>query len=135
MKSAAQKDVRNNSDVTIPTINELREKIILLNKNQCLIFDDLAERIFAQNENADQFCVYIWVDRCEHLGHTLTCDGQMDQDAKEKFTQLVDSTVRTRETFRFAHPSEQIQAMEKYCLSLYGSNLWRLEPGGLTGET
>ena len=59
MKSAAQKDVRNNSDVTIPTINELREKIILLNKNQRLIFDDLAERIFAQNENADQFCVYI----------------------------------------------------------------------------
>ena len=68
-----------------------------------------------------------WVDRCEHLGHTLTCDGQMDQDVKEKVTQLVDSTVKTRETFRFAHPTEQIEAMEKYCLSIYGSNLWRLE--------
>ena len=65
--------------------------------------------------------------KVENIRHTLTSDGLMTHDVKEKVTQLMDSTVKTRETFRFAHPSEQIQAMEKYCLSLYGSNLWRLE--------
>ena len=31
-----------------------------------------------------------------------------------------------RETFHFAHPYEQILATEKYCTSLYGSNIWDL---------
>ena len=25
-----------------------------------------------------------WVDKCDHLGHTLTTDGKMDQDCREK---------------------------------------------------
>ncbi len=31
-----------------------------------------------------------------------------------------------RETFAFAHPTEQISAIEKYCTAVYGSNLWDL---------
>ena len=27
-----------------------------------------------------------YVDKCEHLGHTLSCDGLMNQDFKEKVT-------------------------------------------------
>ena len=67
------------------------------------------------------------MDSCVHLGVTLTTDGQMAQDAKEKVAHFIDSTIKTRESFRFAHPTEQISAMEKYCCSLYGSNIWRLE--------
>ena len=29
--------------------------------------------------------------------------------------------------FNFAHPSEIVKAIEKYCSSWYGSNVWRLE--------
>ena len=35
--------------------------------------------------------------------------------------------MKIRETFSFAHPIDQITAIEKYCTSLYGSNLWKLD--------
>ena len=38
--------------------------------------------------------------------------------------------LQIRETFSFAHPCEQIAAMDKYCNSLYGSNLWNLNDEG-----
>ena len=50
----------------------------------------------------------------------------MRQDCKEKRVQFIDASVKTRETFKFAHPSEQISAVEKYCTAVYGSNLWDL---------
>ena len=71
-----------------------------------------------------------WVERCEHLGHTLTQDGTMIQDSKEKRATFIDQTTKTRETFNFAHPLDQIEATEKYCTSMYGSNLWNLSSEG-----
>ena len=68
-----------------------------------------------------------WVDRCSHLGNTLTSDGQMSQDCKEKRASFIDGSVKIREMFNFAHPSEIITAIEKYCSSWYGSNVWRFE--------
>ena len=50
----------------------------------------------------------------------------MSQDCKEKRRQFIDSSVKIRETFGFAHPYEQIVAVEKYCTTVYGSNLWDL---------
>ena len=67
-----------------------------------------------------------WVERAEHLGHVLHQDGQMRQDCREKRAQFIDSSVKVREAFYFAHPHEQIVAIEKYCTALYGSNLWDL---------
>ena len=67
-----------------------------------------------------------WVERAEHLGHTLHQDGSMKHDCKEKRAQFIDTSVRIRESFSFAHPSEQITATEKYCTAVYGSNLWDL---------
>ena len=67
-----------------------------------------------------------WVERAEHLGHTLHQDGTMLQDCREKRAQLIDRSVKIREEFGFAHPAEQITAVAKYCSSVYGSNLWDL---------
>jgi hypothetical protein len=67
-----------------------------------------------------------WVERSDHLGHALHQDGTMAQDAKEKRAQFIDSSVKIREGFGFAHPVEQIIAVEKYCTAMYGSNLWDL---------
>jgi hypothetical protein len=67
-----------------------------------------------------------WVQKAEHLGHTLHEDGTMAQDCREKRAQYIDSSVKSREMFSFAHPAEQILAVEKYCTAVYGSNLWDL---------
>ena len=64
-----------------------------------------------------------WVERAEHLGHVLHQDGQMRQDCREKRAHFIDTSVKVREAFYFAHPHEQISATEKYCTALYGSNL------------
>ena len=65
-----------------------------------------------------------WVARAEHLGHALSEDGTMRQDAREKRARFIDMSVKIRETFAFAHPVEQIEAVSKYCTSVYGSNLY-----------
>ena len=53
-------------------------------------------------------------------------DGNMAQDTREKRAQFIDTSVKIRECFHFAHPAEQILAVEKYCTAAYGSNLWNL---------
>ena len=67
-----------------------------------------------------------WVERSEHLGHALHQDGTMGQDAKEKRAHFIDSSVKIREGFSFAHPEEQITAVQKYYTAMYGSSLWDL---------
>ena len=56
-----------------------------------------------------------FVERCDHLGHTLTSNGKMTQDSRQKLAAFIDSTVKIRKCFSFAHPDEQIKAMEKSC--------------------
>ena len=65
-----------------------------------------------------------WVIRAEHLGHTLSEDGTSQQDCREKRAQFIDSAVKVRESFDFAHPADQITTVDKYCSAAYGSNLW-----------
>ena len=50
----------------------------------------------------------------------------MLQDCREKRARMIDSSVKIRESFSFAHPTEQILAVTKYCSAAYGSNLWDL---------
>ena len=45
-----------------------------------------------------------WVARAEHLGHALSEDGTMKQDAREKRAHFIDSSEKIHETFSFAHP-------------------------------
>ena len=67
-----------------------------------------------------------WVESCEHLGHTLSIDGTMRQDMKEKRAQFINSAVKIRETFSYSYPEQIVEAVEKYCNSFYSSNLWDL---------
>ena len=50
----------------------------------------------------------------------------------ENQAQFIDSSVKIREGFGFAHPAEQITAVQKYCTAVYGSSLWDL--GSPEGE-
>ena len=67
-----------------------------------------------------------WVAQADHLGNTLTVQGDMEQDATIKRAQFVSSSVQIREAFKFAAPAEVIKAMKIYSNSFYGSSLWNL---------
>ena len=71
-------------------------------------------------------CPLPWVERADHLGHTLHQDGTMKQDCRQKRAKFINESVKIREAFGFAHPVEQLTAVEKHCCSMYGSNLWNL---------
>ena len=49
----------------------------------------------------------------------------MRHDAVEKRAQFINCSVKIRESFSFAHPDEQLQAVDKYCTLVYGSNLYK----------
>ena len=51
----------------------------------------------------------------------------MKEDCKAKRAQFIDKSVKVRELFDFAHLEDQIAAIQKYCTSAYGSNLWNLD--------
>ena len=67
-----------------------------------------------------------WVERCGHLGHLLSTDGSMDHDCRKRRAEFIDNTVKIREMFSFAYPSEIIAAIDKHCCSFYGSSLYNL---------
>ena len=68
-----------------------------------------------------------WVTRCDHLGHTLTADGLMDQDCREKRAEFIGSSAKVREMFSFAHPSKVITAIDNYCSHWYRSSILCLQ--------
>ena len=68
-----------------------------------------------------------FVSQAEHLGNMLTEQGDMEQDSSIKRAQFIQGSVKTRELFKFAAPSEVVKALKVYNSSFYGSNLWDLE--------
>ena len=68
-----------------------------------------------------------WVNQADHLGNTLTVQGNMEQDAAMKRAQFINSSVQIREQFKFAAPAEVLKAMKIHSTSFYGSSLWDLD--------
>ena len=56
----------------------------------------------------------------------LTEQGDMDQDTLIKRAKFIQESVKTRELFKFAAPSEVVKALKVYNSSFYGSSLWNL---------
>ena len=54
-------------------------------------------------------------------------DGGFEKDCHEKRAIFIDSSVKIRKNFGFAHPWDKITAMDKYCNSFFGSQLWTLD--------
>ena len=61
------------------------------------------------------------------MGVMLTDQASMAQDVNEKQAIFIDGSVQIQETFSFAHPIEQIVAIQKYNTAIHGSPLWSLE--------
>ena len=53
----------------------------------------------------------------------LTEHGDMEKDAAVKRGKFIQSTVETKELFKWAQPAEIIKATKVYSSSFYGSNL------------
>ena len=56
----------------------------------------------------------------------LTERGNMEKDAAVKRAKFIQSSVETKELFKWAAPAEIIKATKVYSSSFYGSNLWDL---------
>ena len=67
-----------------------------------------------------------YVTQADHLGHMLTEQGNMEKDTSMKRARFIQSSVETRELFKWAAPEEIIKATKIYSSSFYGSNLWDL---------
>ena len=67
-----------------------------------------------------------FVAQADHLGNMLTEHGNMEKDAAVKRAKFIQSSVETKELFKWAAPAEIIKATKVYSSSFYGSNLWDL---------
>ena len=67
-----------------------------------------------------------YVEQADHLGHTITQHGDMEQDANVKRAQFLQRAAEIKSFFKFAAPMEVLKATKVYCSSFYGSNLWDL---------
>ena len=65
-----------------------------------------------------------WMSMVDYLGMTLTEDGELLQDCKQKRAAYIDKCAQVRESFHFSHPMEKLIATEKYCSNIHGSVLW-----------
>ena len=67
-----------------------------------------------------------FVKQADHLGNTLTEEGNMEHDVEIKRAKFINSAVEVEEVFKAAAPSEVVKALKVYSSSFYGSNLWDL---------
>ena len=67
-----------------------------------------------------------WVEKCDHLGHSLNVSASMEDDCKIKRAKFIEEAVKIREQFQFAHPLDIISATETYCSNFYGNQWWHL---------
>ena len=67
-----------------------------------------------------------WVDRVQHLGHTLHESISMDFDTTRAKTSFMSRANDLRDKLYFCHPSSKMKAIELYCCDAYGSMLWDL---------
>ena len=67
-----------------------------------------------------------WVEHANHLGHKLHQLCSMEYDANIKRARFIDDSVRIRETFGFAFPTQILQAISVYASHWYGAMLWDL---------
>ena len=67
-----------------------------------------------------------WVEKATHLGHELHQECNMEYDTNCKRGKFIENTTAIRETFKFADPTQVLQAVQVYCCDLYGGMLWNL---------
>ena len=61
-----------------------------------------------------------FVGQADHPGNLLIEKGDMEQDVAMKRARFIQSSVETRELFKWAAPAEVIKAKKIYCASFYG---------------
>ena len=68
-----------------------------------------------------------WVERVEHLGHTIQESLSMEGDAQRARACFMARASDVRDNLFFAHPQQKVQAIQLYCSDAYGSMLWEYD--------
>ena len=71
-----------------------------------------------------------WVEKADHLGHTLHQVTTMEKDCQRARARFIDKTVDLRNQLSFAAPEQILQAIQLLCTDAYGSMLWDLSSSG-----
>ena len=92
-------------------------------KTKCIFFCGLVGKI----KYPDPVQLYgkdlPWVERADHLGHTLSQVTNMEQDCTRGRSRFINNTVELREELRFAKPDQILQAVQLLCTDANGSML------------
>ena len=62
-----------------------------------------------------------WVTRANHLGHELTQECTMEEDARTKRMSFITNSTDIRDMFSWAHPEQVLEAVRVYTTSFYVS--------------
>ena len=68
-----------------------------------------------------------WVSHGTHLGHEFHEDGTMNLDAKMKRGSFIGRSLKVRDAFGFAAPTQVLGSVKVFASDLYGGMLWRLD--------
>ena len=88
-------------------------------KTKCIYFCGLAGKV----RYPDPVQLYgkdlPWVERADHLGHTLSQVTNMEQDGNRARGRFINNTVELREELRFAKSGQILQAVHILCTDAY----------------
>ena len=97
-----------------------------LSKTKCMFFCGKTNGVQYPDPVYLDGKVLPWVTSAEHLGHTLTQSGSMDQDCKIRRAIFIQKSLEVREQLHYARPADIMKAVSVYCGDSYGSMLWSL---------
>ena len=67
-----------------------------------------------------------WVSQVDHLGHIIHESGSQDVDCRKARGSYIGSSTELLGIFHFCSPLQKLSAVQTYCCSFYGSNIWNL---------
>ena len=68
-----------------------------------------------------------FVQSIKHLGHTITSEGDMEEEIRHRHGEYIQRVMELREETTMAHPREFLFHSRQYCNDLYISGMWRLD--------
>ena len=104
---------------TLQCIEFCSEPNPALSKSKCLYFTGKNNTVYPEPVKLNDLSLP-WVKTASHLGHELTEMCTMDQDTRIKRARFIDKSADILEMFGFAHPKQQITAVNMYAAYLYG---------------
>ena len=98
-----------------------------LSKTKCIYFCGRQGRVRYPDPVLLEGQELPWVEKADHLGHTLHQLSNMEKDCHRARARFIAKTSELREELSFASPDQILKAVQVFCSDSYGSMLWNLK--------